>query len=191
MSGLVIRPAALSDAEEMLAVYAPYVRETAVSFEYAAPSAEEFRGRIRAVTEQFPWLAAERDGELVGYAYASRFHGRAAYRYCCETSVYIRADKKRLGAGKALYQALEAALKRQGIRNLYACIAVSGTADEYLTPDSVRFHEALGFAPAGRFHRCGYKFNRWYDVVWMEKIIAPASDSLSDDKTGRSKCPPQ
>ena len=180
MSEFVIRPADLSDAEEMLAIYAPYVRETAVSFEYAAPSADEFRGRIRTVTENFPWLAAEQDGRIIGYAYASRFHERAAYRYCCETTVYIREDKKRLGAGKALYQALEAALRRQGIRNLYACVAVTDAEDGHLTPDSVRFHEALGFAVTGRFHRCGYKFSRWYDVVWMEKIIAQVS--AADDK---------
>lgn len=107
----------------------------------------------------------------MGYAYANTFHERAAYDWAVETSIYVKEDKKRLGIGKILYDALEKYLKKQNILNLNACIAYPSVEDEYLSKDSVKFHEKLGYRFVGEFYKCGYKFNRWYNMVWMEKHI--------------------
>lgn len=168
---IILRAATERDAEVLLSIYAPYVAHTAVTFEYRIPSMEEFSARIRHVREKYPWLVAEADGKILGYAYADAFHGRAAYGWAAELSVYVAPDRKRLGIGARLYEALEILLKEQGFLNLYACIAFPEKEDEYLTGDSVKFHEKLGFQVVGKFHRCAYKFNRWYHMVWMEKHI--------------------
>ncbi|MDO4299408.1 MAG: GNAT family N-acetyltransferase, partial [Lachnospiraceae bacterium] len=117
------------------------------------------------------YLIAETDGELVGYAYASAFHERAAYNWAAEVSIYVKQERKGLGIGGRLYEVLEQILARQGILNLNACIAWPQEEDEYLTRDSVNFHRHLGYQWVGEFHQCGYKFNRWYNMVWMEKQI--------------------
>lgn len=166
-----IRPAAEEDAAAILAIYAPYVTETAITFEYQVPSLEEFAGRIRRILQKYPYLVAEREGEIVGYAYASPFHERAAYSWCAETTIYVKRDLRRMGVGRQLYDALEHALKAQGILNLNACIAYPEPEDQYLTQDSVRFHQHLGYTMVGQFHQCGYKFGRWYHMVWMEKLV--------------------
>lgn len=168
---LRIRPAGPEDARALLAIYAPYVRDTAITFEYEAPSEEAFAERIGRVAARYPYLAAEEDGAVVGYAYAGPFHDRAAYDWAVETSVYVDRNRKRGGVGGRLYHAMEASLKAQGILNLNACIAYLEQEDEYLTRDSVAFHEKLGYRMVGRFCRCGYKFGRWYDMVWMEKLL--------------------
>lgn len=166
-----IRTATLKDAKELLEIYAPYVTNTAITFEYTVPTADEIAERIETVLQRYPYLVAEHDGKMLGYAYANRFHARPAYDWAVETSIYVRMDSRRMGVGEKLYTELEASLKEQGILNLNACIACPETADEYLTTDSVLFHEKLGYRLAGRFRKCGYKFHRWYDVVWMEKHI--------------------
>ena len=166
-----IRVATAEDAPALLAIYAPYVEGTAITFEYAVPSAEEFRSRIRQTLRQYPYLVAQRQGAIVGYAYAGPFHQRAAYRWGVETTVYVRQDQKRQGIGRALYEALERVLAAQHILNLNACIAYPEREDAHLTRDSVRFHERLGFRLVGEFHQCGYKFDTWYNMVWMEKHI--------------------
>lgn len=168
---MIIRDADVQDAKEILAIYAPYVMNTAISFEYDVPDAEEFENRIRKIKEKFPYLVAECDGEIVGYCYASSFHPRKAYERSVETSVYIRSGKKRRGVGRALYDALEGRLRSLGIRNMYACIAYPDGEDEFLTKDSVYFHEKMGFVVCGHFTKCGYKFDRWYDMVYMEKLL--------------------
>ena len=172
----LIRPADPADAAALLAIYAPYVENTAITFEYDVPSAEEFRERIRRIQRTYPYLAAEAGGELLGYAYAGAFNARAAYDWAVETTVYVRQDQKRRGIGRSLYGALEVCLRAQGILNLNACIAWPEPEDEYLTRDSVAFHTALGYQTVGQFHRCGYKFHRWYHMVWMEKQIGIHSD---------------
>lgn len=169
--GTVIRTAALQDAGKLLEIYAPYVEKTAVTFEYEVPLEKEFEERIRRTLERYPYLVAEREGEIMGYAYAGAFKERAAYDWTVETSIYVKMDKKRLGTGRLLYDELEKILLRQGILNVNACIAYPDAEDEYLTKDSVVFHEKLGYHLAGRFYKCGYKFGRWYDMVWMEKHI--------------------
>lgn len=165
-----------NDAEELLGIYSYYVEETAVSFEYETPSIEEFRSRIRTISAKYPYLKAIDDnGSIVGYAYAGVFKGRAAYDWSVETTVYVRKDCRRMGVGKLLYNRLEELLKGMGILNMNACIAVPLKKDKHLNNDSPLFHEKLGFTPVGTFHNSGYKFNTWYDMVWMEKIIGEHS----------------
>ncbi len=168
---IIIRKASPDDAEELLGIYAPYVKQTAISFEYEVPSVEEFRGRISNTLKRYPYFVAECDGNIVGYTYAGAFQSRAAYDWSVETTVYIKQEERRKGIGRKLYAALEKALKRQGISNMNACIAVPEGKDEHLTKDSPAFHEQMGFQMVGTFHKCGYKFNNWYDMVWMEKMI--------------------
>lgn len=166
-----IRAADTKDAEELLDIYAPYVKNTAITFEYEVPSIEEFRERIHRTLKKYPYLIAGLNGESVGYAYASAFHERAAYNWAAEVSIYVKQEKKGLGIGGRLYERLEQILSRQGILNLNACIAWPQEEDEYLTRDSVNFHRHLGYQWVGEFHQCGYKFNRWYNMVWMEKQL--------------------
>lgn len=175
-NGILIRPAALRDAEEMLKIYTPYIEKTAITFEYGVPHINEFAGRIECVLEKYPWLAAEREGNILGYAYAGTFKDRAAYDWAVETSIYVEEEYRWTGVGSKLYQALEKILAAQNILNLNACIAYADPEDRYLTNDSARFHEKMGYQMAGRFHRCGYKFGRWYDMIWMEKMIGRHSE---------------
>lgn len=177
---MTIRPATLADAEILRDIYAPYVEETAVSFEYTVPTVAEFTERMKDIMKRYPYLVAEEAGEAVGYAYASPFHEREAYSWSAELTVYLRKDQRGRGRGRLLYEKLEHILRAQNITNLYACIAWPEQEDEYLTGASARFHERMGFRLAGMFHRCGYKFGRWYSMVWMEKEIG----------TRREKQPP-
>lgn len=167
----MIRCATLNDAEALRAIYAPYVEKTAITFEYEVPTVEEFSRRITRVQEKYPYLVLEEDGEIVGYAYAGQFKDRPAYDWAVETTIYVREDQKGRGAGRALYLALEKALALQNILNLNACIAYPVEEDQYLTRDSVRFHEHMGYRLVGRFSQCGCKDGRWYDMVWMEKHL--------------------
>lgn len=169
---LIIRTAAAADAEALLDIYAPYVTATAITFEYEVPSADEFRGRIERTLAGYPYLVAELNGTVAGYAYAGVFKDRAAYDRTAEMTVYVDKDMKGLGIGSALYGALERALFEQGILNAEACIgAPDGDEDEYLTFDSMRFHEFMGYRLVGEFKKCGYKFGRWYNMIWMEKLL--------------------
>lgn len=171
MSSITIRKATERDAAALRAIYAPYVEQTAITFEYDVPTEEAFAARIAHTRQSYPYFVAEANGEVVGYAYAEVFKDRPAYQYSVETTVYVRRDTRRSGIGRALYAALEDALRAQGIRNMYACIAVPDVEDETLTWDSVRFHERMGFRMIGEFRRCGFKFGRWYSMSWMEKLI--------------------
>lgn len=167
-----IRIATPEDAKELLDIYRYYVENTAITFEYDVPSVEEFRGRIERVLKKFPYLVVEGDGKIYGYAYVSPFKERAAYQWAVETSIYVAKDARRDGLGRMLYEELEKRLKEMGILNLNACIGYpNGAEDEHLNYDSVRFHEKMGYSMVGEFHQCGYKFGRWYNMVWMEKLI--------------------
>ena len=180
-----IRVARESDAAALRDIYAPYVERTAVSFEYEAPDVAAFLERIRRVQERYPYLVAESGGELLGYAYAGSFHTREAYSWSAEASIYLRMDCRRMGIGSALYRALEAALRAMGVRRLYASIAVPDEPDEHLTLDSVRFHAAMGYRTVGEFHHCGWKFGRWYNTRWMEKVLASDNSAPSPLKSFR------
>lgn len=166
-----IRIAAAQDAKALRSIYAPYVLHTAITFEYEVPSIREFEKRIRRTLQKYPWLVAIQNNEILGYAYAGPFHERAAYDWAVETSIYVEQNHRGEGIGRLLYDALEKLLIRQNFVNLNACIAYPETEDEYLTKDSVIFHRRLGYRLVGEFYQCGYKFNRWYNMVWMEKHL--------------------
>ena len=166
-----IRNATLEDAGRILEIYDYYVKNTAITFEYDTPTLTEFRKRMEKIMERYPYLVIEVDGHIEGYAYAGPFGGRAAYDWSCETTIYLNHNAKKCGLGRNLYEALEQALQSMGILNLYACIGYPQKEDEYLTTNSADFHEHLGFKKVGEFYKCGYKFNRWYHMIWMEKIV--------------------
>ena len=166
-----IRSARPEDAEALLKIYAPYVEKTAITFEYETPSLDAFVQRIKETLKSYPYLVLENAGTIQGYAYAGPFKGRAAYDWAVETTIYIRQDAHGKGYGKILYTALEEELKRRHFLSAYACIAFSDREDETLTRASPRFHEHMGYTLCGTFRQCGYKFGRWYDMVWMEKTL--------------------
>jgi phosphinothricin acetyltransferase len=163
---LIIRDAQLDDARALLDIYAPYVLTTWITFETQVPSLAEFRGRIEQYrfTRGFPYKVAELDGGIAGYAYAHPYHEREAYRFTAETSVYIKQDCRRGGIGTELYQAVLKDLKQSGF---HAVIAVLSYPNEA----SKRFHEKLGFHETGCLHEVGYKFDRWLDTGFLEKIL--------------------
>ena len=182
MGALCIRNATVADAAAIAAIYAPYVRETSITFEVEPPSAEEYAQRIEEIQRVYPFFVAEEteleEGEagesrVVGYAYARRFGERAAYDWCAELSIYLAPEAQGIGLGRRLYAQLEAALRLMGVCNVYAQIADTPADDDpHLTHASILFHEALGYREVGRFRSCGHKFGRWYDIVVMEKVIA-------------------
>ncbi len=171
MENILIRNATLDDAAALLKIYSYYVTNTAVSFEYDVPSLEKFQTRMNRTQKNYPYLVAEINGKIVGYAYAGNFIGREAYRFSAELTIYLDKNFRRRGIGGKLYRQLEIILRDMGIKNLYACIGYPEVEDEFLTFNSAHFHEHLGFKICGKFTNCGYKFNRWYSMVWAEKII--------------------
>lgn len=166
-----IRQAVITDAPRLAEIYAYYTERTAISFEYTAPTAEEFADRMTGILGKYPYLVAEEDGVITGYAYAHPFIERAAYRYSCEVTIYLDPAYCKKGLGKALYRALEEALLPTGMTNLYACVGVTDAPDEFLNNNSADFHRHMGYRTVGTFVNCGYKFGRWYSMAWMEKII--------------------
>lgn len=157
-----IRMAVAEDIPQILDIYAPYVRDTAISFEYTVPTLEEFSRRFEGITAWFPWLVWEENGRLLGYAYGSLPFERAAYQWCAEASIYLRPEAQGRGIGKALYQVLESLLKLQGYCKVYAIIT---TANAH----SLAFHEAVGYRFTAQMPGCGYKLGQWHGIVWMEK----------------------
>ena len=166
-----IRVATTDDTKELLDIYAPYVTKTAISFEYDVPSLEEFEARITDILKKYPYLVAENNGEILGYAYTHAFVGRAAYDHAVETTIYLKEGRTKMGIGRMLYEALERISGAQNILNMNACIGYPEPPDEHLTMNSVQFHEHMGYRMVGTFHNCGYKFGTWYHMVWMEKMI--------------------
>jgi L-amino acid N-acyltransferase YncA len=157
----VIRLAGEDDAAQILAIYAPIVRETVISFEFVPPPVEEIRRRITRTLERLPWIVCERDGEIRGYAYAASHRERDAYQWSADVSVYVASSSRRSGVGRALYTALLGILRLQGFVNAYAGITLPN-------PASVRLHESIGFQPVGIYHAVGWKFGAWHDVGWFE-----------------------
>ncbi len=166
-----IRIANIDDAKYIREIYMPYVLNTAISFEYEVPSEEEFQNRISSTLKEYPYLVAEEDDMVVGYAYASSFHSREAYKHSAELSVYIRQDMRGKGIGRSLYLELEKWLIMQNVYMVHACIASPDKQDEHLTDDSEKFHKKMGFEMVGKHSMCGYKFGKWYSIVWMDKTI--------------------
>lgn len=157
-----LRIAAISDAKALSEIYGYYVKNTTVSFEYDAPDESEFASRIAEKLKKYPFIVAEEDGVIFGYAYASSFRDRAAYDWDAELSIYVSHGNYRRGIGKRLYSALLALLKLQHFANAYAVITCPNDP-------SVAFHEKLGFTLAGKFHKSGYKHGEWLDFVCYEK----------------------
>lgn len=166
-----IRSATPDDAGRLLEIYAYYVEYTAVSFEYDVPSEEAFRARIERTLENYPYIVLEDNGVIAGYAYAGVFKDRAAYDRSVEVTIYIDKQLRGRGYGKALYAVLESLLNKNGYTNLYACIGDPTEEDQYLTKDSERFHQHMGYTKVGEFHGCGFKFGRLYNMIWMEKLL--------------------
>ena len=158
-SSALIRFASGGDAEQVAAIYAPSVTDTIVSFETEAPSALEMRRRIEGTLQRFPWLVCERQGRVLGYAYAGAHHSRAAYQWSVDVSAYVHEGERRAGVGRALYTSLISLLTLQGFYNAYAGISLPN-------PASVGLHEAMGFRPVGVYRGVGYKLGAWHDVGW-------------------------
>lgn len=171
-----IRLATEPDCRDMLDIYAPFVKNTAVSFEYTVPSIDEFRCRLEEIQRKYPWIVCEIDNRIVGYAYASPFNKRAAYDWSADYSIYVNPDCHGMKIGTALYSCLTELLKLQGFYNAFAGVASSNKISE-------SFHKAFGFIPVGIYHNAGYKFNNWYDVQWFEYKIADTKNPPDKIKT--------
>jgi L-amino acid N-acyltransferase YncA len=171
---LLVRPAEEGDLPEIAAIYAHHVRTGLASFEETAPDLAEMTRRFRDIRgKAFPYLvAATPEGGVLGYAYASRYHPRSAYRFTAEDSVYVAPERLGRGIGKALLAALIADCERMGLRQMVALIGDSGNAG------SIGLHKALGFAPAGHLKAVGFKFGRWVDVVLMQRALGPGDSAL-------------
>lgn len=164
---LKIRLASLDDADAIAEIYKPYVLDTAISFETAAPSASEMRDRLKQTLEHFPWLVCEQENSILGYAYAGSFKSRCAYSWSVESTVYVRQDSHKKGIGKLLYQNLLLRLEAQGAVNIIGGIALPNAA-------SVALHESLGFKQVAQFKDVGFKLGRWWDVgYWQLQFEKP------------------
>ncbi len=171
MSKAMVRSAKLEDAERILEIYAYYIKHTAITFEYDVPTLSEFQNRMKNTMRKYPYLVVEKGGIIQGYAYAGAFIGRAACDWSCEVTVYLDHTAHKCGLGRMIYEELASRLREQGILNLYASIAYPEEEDAYLNKNSAEFHAHLGFSKVGECNKCGYKFGRWYNLIWMEKII--------------------
>ena len=160
----MIRDAVAADAERCAAIYAPYVRETAISFESEPPAAEDMARRIADAQRAHAWLVLETDGEVIGYAYGGPFMARAAYQWATTVSVYLEQGRRRTGGGRALYEALFDRLAARGHRTALAGIALPNDA-------SIGLHTALGFERVGTYRRVGWKLGRWHDVAWYQRDL--------------------
>ena len=163
-STAIIRLATGRDAEQVAAIYAPNVTDKVISFELEPPSGDEMHRRIEATLKRYPWLVCERQGRLLGYAYASAHGSRAAYQWSVDVSVYVHMEAHRTGVGRALYASLMAALELQGFYNAYAGATLPN-------PASVGLHEAVGFRPVGIYRGVGYKLGAWHDVGWWHLAL--------------------
>jgi L-amino acid N-acyltransferase YncA len=163
---LLIRDATADDAKACAAIYEPYVLDTAITFETEPPAAAEMAARIAEAAATHAWLVAEDAGVVIGYAYARPFAARAAYRWSCEVSVYLRMGRRRTGAGRALYEVLLPRLATRGYR-----VAVAKTT---LPNDAgMGLHSAFGFEPVGTHRRIGWKHDAWHDVAITQLFLTP------------------
>ena len=163
---VTIRPALEHDAAAVVSIYAPYIEETAISFEDTVPTVADMAARIAKSRSRWEWLVAELDDAVVGYAYGTAHRERAAYRWSVEVSAYVRSDHHRQGIGRALYEALFVALADKGFCNAFAGIALPNDA-------SVKLHTSVGFEPIGTFRSIGWKFGQWHDVAWFQRQLRP------------------
>ena len=170
MPGVIFyRIATPRDSDEILDIYRPYVESTTVTFETVVPTPEEFRRRVENTLEQYPYLVAEEDGKILGYAYASPYRSRAGFNWTPELSVYVRQGYHGNGIGSHLYAALLDLLRLQGYQNV--CSVLS-----YPNPESEKLHHRFAFRTVGIQKKCGFKCGRWCDVAILER---PLGDHLT------------
>ena len=165
-----------SDAAGVLAIYAPYVRNTIISFEYEVPSPDEYLQRIKTNTVDYPWLVCLQDDKIIGYAYGSRHRYRTAYQWSPESTVYLAPEVHRKGIARILYETLFSLLRLQGYFNVYAGVGLPNEK-------SVGFHKALGFEEIGVFKKVGYKLGNWHDTHWFQLHLAAHTDNPPTPKT--------
>lgn len=156
--------------KDILEIYSYYVLNSAATFEIDVPEYEEFKTRVNNIQNKYPYLTALYNGKVTGFAYAAPLRSRKAYDYSCETTIYIHNAFLNKNIGRKLYNRLFDYITKQNIINIYACITESNK-------ESVMFHEKFGFTKAAHFHKCGYKFKKWHDILWLEKIISNHSDN--------------
>ncbi len=162
MNDVLVRPVTGADSEAIARIYNCYVRDTVVTFEEEEVSPRDMGGRIEQVTgASLPWLVAERDGSVIGYAYAGKWHGRSAYRYSVESTIYLDPAHTGKGVGASLYARLMGLLREKTIRAAIGVIALPN-------PASIALHERLGFTKVGHFREVGFKFGRWIDVGYWQ-----------------------
>lgn len=159
-----------ADIAVALAVYAPYIEETAISFEYEVPTLEEFAQRVGTITKQYPWLVYEEDGKVIGYAYGMTHRTRTAYQWSVEVAIYVAKDYRGRGVGKRLYKKLFELLKQQGYRTAFAGMTMPNEKSEAL-------HLSCGFEEIGVFKNIGYKFGQWHSVKWFQKQLGDNYDT--------------
>ena len=184
MNNKSIRFMKRSDAKTILSIYEPYIEKTSITFECKTPSLKEFEQRIESISSFYPYIVCEIDNKVVGYAYAGKVREREAYQWDAELSIYMDKDYIHQGIGRILYMALLDLLKLQNIYNVYGVIKLPNET-------SVKLHENLGFKELGVFHNTGYKFDTWYDVIWLEKnlheFVSPPNPLKSIDEVDKKE----
>lgn len=165
----MIRRATRADVPAILNIYAPYIRETAITFEYDVPEIGDFENRFAGISAKYPWLVWEENGRILGYAYADTAFARVAYAWDADMSIYLDVNARGRGVGARLYGCLEEILRNYGYHNLYALITGDNAA-------SVAFHEKRGYERLGTLKKSGWKFGRWYDVHWYGLRLCEAGD---------------
>lgn len=173
---ITIRTATTEDAPMIAAIYAPYVLSSAVSFEDVPPPPSEIARRLSETIVYFPWLVAENDGTVMGYAYANRFRDRNAYRFACETSIYVAGDLHGRGIGHNLYRVLLDTLTEQGYTQAVAWIAMPSEA-------SIELHISMGFQRAGFLRSIGFKHGQWRDIAVLQKTLIPVNGPPEEPRT--------
>lgn len=168
-----LRSASVDDTDTLLAIYRPYVEHSSATLEDDVPTREEFAERIRGTLAEFPYIVCEKDGKVIGYAYAHKYKQRIGYRFCAELSVYVAEDCRGAGVGRRLYGALIELLENMRYTNLYGIVTDPN-------PGSFALHAAFGFRETGREHLSGVKFGEWHDVVLFEKLIAQHEPLTAD-----------
>ncbi len=169
---MIIRTVTKDDASAILDIYSYYILNTAITFEWTVPSISEFKERISEISSNYPYLVAEDDEyNIIGYAYLSRYNKREAFSWCAELSIYIDKNNRSKGLGRILYKALEEEARKRSLLKILSCIAYSENDSVYLPSASIPFHESIGFEKCGFVENAGFKFSKWWDIVWMEKNI--------------------
>ena len=180
---VTIRAAVIEDAPALLDIYGYYVEHTAITYEYDVPALSDFQDRIRHTLEKYPYLVAQKEDHIIGYAYASAYHPRAAYGWNAEMTVYLDHNERGHRVGQKLYTLLEQLLQEQGIVNALALITPPMTEEDETVYASMHFHEKMGYELAGRIKNSGYKFDRWFDTVTMQKQLNTPENSMNSIKS--------